>query len=510
MGGLYGVAAKKDCVADLFYGTDYHSHLGTRRGGMAVRSRCGFTRFIHDITNAQFRSKFEDDLQRMSGALGIGVISDYEDQPLIIGSHLGTYALATVGRVLNLEELAAEAFRGRTHFSEMNGNAVNPTELVATLINGSDTFEAGIEHAQDVIEGSCSLLLLTDSGIYAARDRLGRTPLVLGRKRDALAVTSETCALGNLQYEVDRYLGPGEIVHVTAEGAETLRPPGDAMQICAFLWVYYGFPASSYEGINVEVVRNRCGAALARADDCEIDLVAGIPDSGTGHAIGYANESGVPYARPFVKYTPTWPRSFMPQEQRIRDLVARMKLIPIRDLISGKRLLFCEDSIVRGTQLNDTIRLLYHCGAKEVHMRPACPPLVYGCKYLNFSRSRSELDLAGRSAIQEISGRSDPPLEEFTDPSSEHYRAMIQHIRRRLGLTTLKYQTLPDLVSSIGLPKEKLCTYCWDGAELCVSCPARAAAKEAVLVGASSVGVVPADLVSSAGAGPQRLPAKPR
>jgi amidophosphoribosyltransferase len=510
MGGLYGVAAKKDCVADLFYGTDYHSHLGTRRGGMAVHGRCGFTRFIHDITNAQFRSKFEDDLPRMRGTLGIGVISDYEDQPLIIGSHLGTYALVTVGRVLNVDELAAEAFRDRTHFSEISGNAVNPTELVATLINRGDSFEAGIEHAQEMIEGSCSLLLLTDSGIYAARDRLGRTPVAIGRKRDAYAVTMETCALANLQYEVDRYLGPGEIVRTTPEGAETLRPPGDAMQICAFLWVYYGFPASSYEGVNVEVVRNRCGAALARADDCEIDLVAGIPDSGTGHAIGYANESGVPYARPFVKYTPTWPRSFMPQEQRIRDLVARMKLIPIRELIAGRRLLFCEDSIVRGTQLKETIRLLYYHGAKEVHMRPACPPLIHGCKFLNFSRSRSELDLAGRSAIQELDGEPNPPLEEFADPASDRYRAMVQHIRRRLGLTTLKYQTLPDLVSAIGLPKEKLCTYCWDGAEPCAACPARVPAKVAAVAEASSGGGVAADATQSTGPVEPRLPAKPR
>jgi amidophosphoribosyltransferase len=438
------------------------------------------------------------------------VISDTEDQPLIIGSHLGTYALVTVGRVLNLDELAAEAFRGRTHFSEISGNAVNPTELVATLINRADSFKEGIEHAQEVIEGSCSLLLLAESCIYAARDRLGRTPIAIGRKRDAFAATMETCALANLQYEVDRYLGPGEIVRITPDEVETLLPPGEAMQICAFLWVYYGFPASSYEGVNVEVVRNRCGAALARADDCEIDLVAGIPDSGTGHAIGYANESGVPYSRPFVKYTPTWPRSFMPQEQRIRDLVARMKLIPIRELIAGKRLLFCEDSIVRGTQLKDTIRLLYHHGASEVHMRPACPPLIHGCKYLNFSRSRSELDLAGRSAIQELGGQSDPPLEEFADPASERYRAMVQHIRRRLGLTTLKYQTLPDLVSAIGLPKDKLCTYCWDGAELCAACPARMPEKVAVMAGASLGGAVPAELASSAGAGPQRLPGKPR
>ncbi len=471
MGGLFGVASRKDCVADLFYGTDYHSHLGTVRGGMVVKNDGGFTRFIKDITNAQFRSKLEDDLGKMHGSLGLGVISDYEDQPLIIGSHHGTYALVTVGRIQNLEDLAAEVFSKQTlHFSEMSGGAVNPTEMVATLINREATFADGIQHAQHVIEGSCSLLLLTDEGIYAARDRLGRTPVVIGRKADAYAATLETCALPNLGYEVDRYLGPGEIVRITPEGVETLRPAGDVLQICAFLWVYYGYPASSYEGINVEVVRNRCGVALANADDARIDVVAGIPDSGTGHAVGYANQAGIPYRRPFVKYTPTWPRSFMPQDQRIRDLVARMKLIPIRELIHGLRVLFCEDSIVRGTQLKDTIQRLYDYGALEVHMRPACPPLVYGCKFLNFSRSKSELDLAARKAIKELEGDAVEQIEEYVDPASERYADMVDRIRQRLGLTSLKYQKLGDLVSAIGLPKQKLCTYCWDGAEPCAGC----------------------------------------
>lgn len=507
MGGLYGVAAKTDCVVDLFYGTDYHSHLGTRRGGMAVRNHEGFARFIHDITNAQFRSKFEHDLQRMHGALGIGVISDYEDQPLIIGSHLGIYALATVGRILNIDELAADVFRGqRTHFSEMSGDGVNPTELVATLINRGESFEEGIAYAQSVIEGSCTLLLLTNREIYAARDRLGRTPLVVGRKDSAYAATFETCALANLQYEIDRYLGPGEIVRVTPDGAETLKAPGEDMQICSFLWVYYGFPASSYEGINVEIVRNRCGEALARRDNCEVDLVAGVPDSGTGHAIGYANASGTPYGRPFAKYTPTWPRSFMPQEQRVRDLVARMKLIPVRELIDGRRLLFCEDSIVRGTQLQDTVRLLYNHGAKEVHMRPACPPLVHGCKYLNFSRSKSELDLAARRAIKELGGAS---LQEYADPDSASHEKMVECIRRDLNLTSLKYQRLDDLVAAIGMPKERLCTYCWDGAELCRSCPARAHKKVAV---PSAVGAVSdsARSASAIGAGLTQRFDKPR
>lgn len=468
MSGFFGVAAKTDCVADLFYGTDYHSHLGTMRGGLATWVPNRFIRFIHDITNAQFRSKFEDDLPQLQGNLGIGVISDFEDQPLIIRSHLGMYALATVGRILNLDELADEAFRGRaTHFSEMGGSGINPTELVATLIDREESFEAGIEYAQQVIKGSCSVLLLTEDSIYAARDRLGRTPIVIGSKPGAYAATLETCALPNLEYDVDRYLGPGEIVRLTAEGVQTLRPPGREMQICAFLWVYYGYPASSYEGINVEAVRNLCGAALARADDVEVDLVAGIPDSGTGHAIGYANESHIAYGRPFVKYTPTWPRSFMPQDQRVRDLVARMKLIPIREVIQGKRVLFCEDSIVRGTQLRDTVRRLFEYGAKEVHMRPACPPLVYGCKFLNFSQSRSELDLAARQAIKELEGEDDKHLEDYADPDSERHAKMVERVRQQLGLTSLKYQRLDDLVEAIGLPKGRVCTYCWDGCESC-------------------------------------------
>ena len=466
MGGLFGVVSKQDCVSDLFYGTDYHSHLGTKRGGLAVCNDGGFTRFIHDITNAQFRSKFEDDVSRMKGTSGIGVISDYEDQPLLIGSHLGLYAIVTVGVIKNAEALARQAFGERgVHFSEMSGGEINPTELVATLINTSASFEEGIQRAQAAVDGSCSLLLLTKDGVYAARDRLGRTPVVLGRRKGAFAASSETCAFPNLDFEVERYLGPGEVVFMTADGVEQRVPPGDKMQICSFLWVYYGYPATSYEGINTEQVRYRCGAALARCDDAEIDVVAGIPDSGTAHAIGYANEAGVPYQRPFVKYTPTWPRSFMPQDQSIRDLVARMKLIPIGDMIEGKRLLFCEDSIVRGTQLKDTIQRLYDYGAKEVHMRPACPPLVYGCKFLNFSRSRSELDLAARRGIRELEGDADAGLCEYADGRSQKHCAMVERIRRRLRLTTLKYQRLEDLVEAIGLPKEKLCTYCWDGAE---------------------------------------------
>jgi len=465
MGGFFGLASKEDCVGDLFYGTDYHSHLGTRRGGLAVRNSGGLTRFIHDITNDQFRSKFEDDIRVMHGHSGIGVISDYEDQPLLIGSHLGTYAIVTVGVVRNAEALAGQALRKGAHFSEMSGGEVNSTELVATLINQEATFAEGIAKVQEVIVGSCSMLLLTDHGIYAARDRLGRTPVVLGSKPGAYAASLETCAFPNLGYELEGYLGPGEVVLITPEGVQQIRPPGDEMKICAFLWVYYGYPASSYEGINVEATRYRCGAALARRDDVQIDLVAGIPDSGTGHAVGYANESAKPFQRPFVKYTPTWPRSFMPQDQRVRDLVAKMKLIPIREIIENRRLLFCDDSIVRGTQLRDTIRRLFENGAKEVHMRVACPPLVYSCPFLNFSRSRSELDLAARKAIQQLGAAEKTDLAEFAVTDSPAQQAMKDIVRKAIGLTSLKYQTLDDLIGAIGLPKCKLCTYCWDGAD---------------------------------------------
>ncbi len=466
MGGFFGVVSKSDCAGDLFFGTDYHSHLGTKRGGLAVRDSKGYTRFIHDITNAQFRSKFESDLGKLRGSQGIGVISDYEDQPLIIGSHLGTYAIVTVGVVHNAAKLAAKAFvKKTTHFSEMSGGEINPTELVATLINQEATFEDGIRNAQELVEGSCSMLLLTENGIYAARDKLGRTPVVLGERDGAHAVTMETSAFPNLFFKTTKFLGPGEIVLVTEEGVKQKKPPLDRLQICSFLWVYYGYPSSDYEGINVESVRYKCGAALARNDNVHVDIVAGIPDSGTSHAIGYANAAGVPFARPFVKYTPTWPRSFMPQDQSVRDLVARMKLIPIRDLIEGRKMLFCEDSIVRGTQLKDIIQRLYDYGAKEVHMRPACPPLVFGCKFLNFSRSRSELDLAGRTAIKELVGSDVKNPHDYADSCSDKYCTMVEKIRQRLKLTTLKYQKLEDLVSAIGLPKEKLCTYCWDGAE---------------------------------------------
>jgi amidophosphoribosyltransferase len=466
MGGFFGIVSDNDCVSDLFFGTDYHSHLGTKRGGLAVKNNERFIRYIHNIENAQFRSKFETEIATMFGNKGIGVISDTDDQPLLIRAHLGNYAIVTVGVIQNIEGLVNKAFKEKkTHFRDMSGGEINPTELVATLINQESTFVDGIRSAQNAIQGSCSLLLLTEEGVYAARDKWGRTPVVIGEKKGSTCVSLETCAFPNLDYKIKHYLGPGEIVLLKQDGIEQKKPPEDKMQICAFLWVYYGYPASSYEGINVEDVRNRCGAKLAKRDSIEIDFVAGIPDSGTGHGIGYAGESGLPFKRPFVKYTPTWPRSFMPQDQHVRNLVAKMKLIPVQEFIEGKRLLFCEDSIVRGTQLQDTIQRLYDAGAKEVHMRPACPPLVYACKFLNFSRSRSELDLAARTAIFDLVGEDVGELSEYAQAGSEKYNAMVENIRKRLNLTTLQYQRLEDLVDAIGLPKEKLCTYCWDGAE---------------------------------------------
>jgi amidophosphoribosyltransferase len=464
MGGLFGCVTKNDCLDDLFFGTDYHSHLGTKRGGLAVQNSKDFSRSIHNIENDYFRSKFEPDLPKLHGSKGIGIISDHDPQPLIIGSHLGAFAIVTVSKINNIEELTTTALKNRHHFSEMSGGETSPTELVAMLICEKESFEAGIQYAQEVIKGSCSMLLLTEKGIFAARDKLGRTPLVIGKKDGAYAAASESCAFPNLGYEIEKYLGPGEIVLISPDGCEQRKPPQEQMQICAFLWVYYGYPATSYEGINVEATRNQCGKALAQNDSVDIDFVAGIPDSGIGHAVGYANEKNVPYVRPFVKYTPTWPRSFMPQVQSKRDLVAKMKLIPIKELIEGKRILFCEDSIVRGTQLQDTIQILYEYGAKEVHMRPACPTLIYPCDFLNFSTSRSTLDLAGRKAISQLEDSDDKNLAEYATAGSPKNLAMVDNIRQRLKLTSLQYQKLEDLVAAIGLPKEKLCTHCWDGA----------------------------------------------
>ncbi len=463
MGGLFGIVSKENCVTDLFYGTDYHSHLGTKRGGLATANSKGFSRSIHNIESNYFRSKFEADLPELHGNNGIGVISDYDAQPLIFGSHLGRFGIVSVGKVNNIEEISNKAFRKKIHFSETSGGELSPTEIIASLICEAKSFEEGIQNAQETIKGSCSMLLLTENGIYAARDKLGRTPIIIGKKEGAYAASSETCAFPNLGFEIDKYLGPGEIVFMTADGHEQRKKPLEKMQICSFLWVYYGYPASSYEGINVEFVRYRCGAALAREDDVEIDYVAGIPDSGTGHALGYANQNRKPYIRPFVKYTPTWPRSFMPQDQSTRDLVAKMKLIPNKALIEGHRILFCEDSIVRGTQLQDNVQILFDFGALEVHMRPACPTLIYPCEYLNFSTSRSTLDLAGRKAIKALEGAEDKYLDEYAKSNSEKNAAMVDNIKQRLRLTSLKYQKLENLVEAIGLPKEKLCTHCWDG-----------------------------------------------
>lgn len=466
MGGLFGVVSKNSCVTDLYFGTDYHSHLGTSRGGMAVWTGNGFSRSIHNIENVQFRSKFEVDLSNMEGNMGIGCISDNEPQPLTVCSHLGHYAITTVGRINNIRALVDECFRKNLiHFLEMSKGEINPTEMVSALIDQEQSFKDGILHAQQAIEGSCTMLVLSRDGIYAARDLYGRTPLVVGEKEGALCVSFESCAFPNLGYRMKYELGPGEIVLLTPDGMKKISPPKNEMKICAFLWVYYGYPSSTYEGMNVEVMRNRNGALIARNDNVEVDLVAGVPDSGVAHAIGYANESRFPFGRPFIKYTPTWSRSFMPQTQEMRNLVARMKLMPITDLIKGKRLLFCDDSIVRGTQMRETVELLYTCKAREVHVRSACPPLLFSCKYLNFSRSRSELDLAARQAVKKLEGSESAALEEYSDQNTERYRCMVEYIGKRLNFTTLKYQSLPDMLDAIGLPHQNICTYCWNGKE---------------------------------------------
>jgi len=462
MGGIFGTISRTDCVNDLFYGTDYNSHLGTRRGGMAVWTGEGFTKAIHNIENSYFRTKFEPDLPLFKGNSGIGVISDTESQPIIIRSHLGEFAIVTVSKIKNSEELTARALKRHQHFSETGAGGTSPTELVAMIINEEESFEKGIENVYDKIQGSCTMLLLTEKGIYAARDKLGRTPVILGKKEGAYAISSETSSFDNTGFEIDHSIGPGEILFITADGVEQRRKPNDKMQICAFLWVYYGYPSSCYEGVNVEACRYRCGAALARRDEAEADYVSGIPDSGIAHAIGYSNEKKIPYKRAYVKYTPTWPRSFMPQNQEMRDLVARMKLIPVKELIDGSRIVFCDDSIVRGTQLKDNVKTLYDCGAREVHIRPACPTLIYPCEFLNFSTSRTTLDLAGRLAIHQL-GEGEEYLEEYATPGTDRYYAMIEKIRERLGVTTLQYQHLTDLISAIGLPKEQVCTHCWDG-----------------------------------------------
>lgn len=468
MGGFFGVASKEDCMFDLFFGTDYHSHLGTRRAGMAVYDpEKGFDRAIHNIENSPFRTKFDKDVSSMKGHIGIGCISDYEPQPLIVRSHHGTYAIVTVGKINNTEKIVEQLFRGgHSHFLEMSGGDVNATEVVASVINQKENLIEGIQYAQEVIDGSMTMLIMTPKGILATRDKLGRTPVAIGKKDGAYCVSFESFAYLNLGYTQERELGPGEIAVITAEGVKTLAQPGKEMKICTFLWVYYGYPSSSYEGVSVEEMRYRCGAMLARRDDAHPDTVAGVPDSGTAHAIGYANESGIPFSRPFIKYTPTWPRSFMPTIQSQRNLIAKMKLIPVHELIQNRSLLLIDDSIVRGTQLRETTEFLYQSGAREVHVRPACPPLLYGCKYLNFSRSTSVMDLITRQVIKEMEGTEEPSnLAKYADPESGEYNAMLEYIGKKLNFTSLRYHRLDDMIESVGIDKSKLCTYCWDGQE---------------------------------------------
>jgi amidophosphoribosyltransferase len=463
MSGFFGVVSNTDCVEDVFYGTDYHSHLGTKRAGIVfIEPGKGFRRSIHSLENAYFRNKFEDELGGFKGNSGLGVISDTDPQPILFNAHLGRFAIVTVSRLVNISDLEKRFLEKKKHFTENFEGNINPTEVVANLICEKDSFTDGIENVFENIKGSCSILILTDDGIIASRDKLGRTPVVIGKKDNAYAVASESCSFPNTGFEFDYSLGPGEIVHITSSGFTRLREPGEKMQICSFLWVYYGYPPSYYEGINVDECRNRCGAALARRDTVEIDFVCGIPDSGIGHAVGYQNEKRIPYKRAYSKYTPSWPRSFMPQNQNQRDLVAKMKLIPNRAVIQGKRMVFLDDSIVRGTQLKDNTIDLRKSGAAEVHMRIACPPLLFSCDFLNFSESRSILELAGRKAIKQLGG-DEKDIKEYADPDSEKYSEMVDQVARNLDLDSLMYQRLDDLVKAIGLPKEKLCTHCWDG-----------------------------------------------
>ncbi len=469
MGGFFGVAAKEDCVFDLFFGIDYHSHLGTRRGGMLVYDKDkGFDRAIHNIENAPFRTKFDKEVQSMKGHLGIGCISDYEPQPLLVRSHHGSFALTTVSKINNTKELTQMLLdSGCSHFMVMSSGEINATELVAALINQKENLIEGIRYALECVDGSLSLLLMNKHGIYAARDRMGRTPIVIGRKEDAFCAAFENFSYKNLGYRDYRELGPGEIVIMTPANCVTLVKPGSDMKICTFLWVYYGYPASSYEGLSVEKMRYECGARMAARDHVKPDTVAGVPDSGIAHAVGYSNASGIPFSRPFIKYTPTWPRSFMPTIQSQRNLIAKMKLLAVDDLIKGKRLLLIDDSIVRGTQLRETTEFLYQSGAREVHIRPACPPLLYGCKYLNFSRSSSEMDLITRRVIQRLENGNvtDEILSEYADPDSEKYEKMVDEICKELHFTSLRFNRLDDMIEAVGLDPCKLCTYCWNGKE---------------------------------------------
>lgn len=468
MGGFFGTISVKDCVNDVFYGTDYNSHLGTKRAGMVLYDKeRGFSRSIHSLERDYFRSKFEDELEHFSGNSGIGVISDTDPQPIIINSHLGRYAVATVAKITNIRQISEEMMSQHIHFSEMSANNINQTELVALLINKGNNFIEGINNVYRTIEGSCSMLILTEDGIIAARDLLGRTPIVLGQKEGTFAATSESAAFPNLDYQIIRDVAPGEIIRLRADGMEVLQEPYNHAQICSFLWVYYGFPASNYEGINAEAVRERTGAMMGQEDDTEADLVCGIPDSGVGMALGYAEGHDIPYKRAVLKYTPTWPRSFTPGNQSRRKLVAKMKLIPNKAVLDGQRVVFCDDSIVRGTQLRDNVRTFFEYGAKEVHARISCPPLVYGCPFIGFTSSKSDLELITRRVIKDFEGNEDVKLKEYATTDSPEYKRMVEEIGRRLGLTTLKFNTIETLVKSIGLPKCKLCTHCFDGSSYC-------------------------------------------
>ena len=466
MGGFFGTVSKASCVTDLFYGTDYNSHLGTKRGGLATydAEEGMFARSIHNLESTYFRTKFEDELDKFKGNVGIGIISDTDPQPIIINSHLGRFAIVTVAKIVNLEEIEAELLSKNMHFAELSSGNTNQTELISLLIIQGKTFVEGIENVYRRVKGSCSMLLLSEDGsIIAARDKWGRTPIVIGRKEGAYAATSESSSFPNLDYEIDRYLGPGEIVRMTADGVEQLRKPEEKMQICSFLWVYYGYPVCEYEGKNVDRMRFECGCEMGEKDDVEADFVSAIPDSGIGMALGYSEGKKIPYKRGIVKYTPTWPRSFTPPTQELRELVAKMKLIPNPDLINGKRVVFCDDSIVRGTQLRDNVCDLFRCGAKEVHMRISCPPLVYPCRFVNFTASKSELELITRRVIQQFEGDHTKNLEAYTKTDSPEYKRMVEEIRRQLKITSLKFNPLETMVKAIGLPKECICTHCFDG-----------------------------------------------
>ena len=469
MGGFFGTISKQSCVNDLFYGTDYNSHLGTKRAGLVTfDEESGFHRSIHSLERNYFRSRFEDELDEFKGHQGLGVISDTDPQPIIVNSHLGRYAVVTVAKINNLREIADELMKQRMHLSEMSANNINQTELVALLINMGDTFVEGINKVYQKIEGSCSMLILTENGIIAARDFLGRTPIVIGKKEGAYAVSSETTSFPNLDYVVERDLGPGEIVSLRADGLEVMQKPLSRCQICSFLWVYYGFPASDYEGINTEYVREKNGRLMGEKDtELEADLVCGIPDSGVGMALGYSHGKQIPYKRAVLKYTPTWPRSFTPGNQVRRDLVAKMKLIPNPAVLKDQRIVFCDDSIVRGTQLRDNVRTFFENGAKEVHVRISCPPLVYGCPFIGFTSSKSDMELITRRIIKDFEGDDKKNLEQYAKTGTPEYQRMVNEIARRLGLDSVKFATLEDLIESIGLPKERVCTHCFDGTSYC-------------------------------------------